>query len=116
MLRALRSSEDQGWLGAFAKDFHRRFLSLLSYQFREFPSILALSIDESANAGARLDAPSRAAPLTKPDLDTSLTPFDHRRLESYANNLLDYVGWPSRPLPLQWPKAVRAAWNSRLLT
>jgi N-acetyltransferase 10 len=89
MLRPLEKAEDTSWLGAFARDFHRRFLSLLSYQFRDFASIVGLSIDESANAGAALDG-LPATPLTKAELDGLLTPFDLKRLESYANNMLDY--------------------------
>ncbi|KYK54626.1 hypothetical protein DCS_06586 [Drechmeria coniospora] len=89
MLRPLENSEDRSWLGAFSRDFHKRFLSLLSYRFRDFPAITALSIDESANAGAKLDA-LEVAPLGKADLDRSLSPFDLKRLESYANNMLDY--------------------------
>lgn len=34
-------------------DFRRRFLSLLSYKFREFGSVTALSILEAANAGVK---------------------------------------------------------------
>jgi N-acetyltransferase 10 len=90
MIRALQDGNDPSWLGAFAKDFHRRFLSLLSYNFREFPSTLALSIAESANAGAKLDASTAPVAIKKTDLDGLLTPFDHKRLESYANGLLDY--------------------------
>lgn len=90
MIRPLQDGNDPSWLGAFAGDFHRRFLSLLSYKFREFPSILALTIEESANSGARLDQSNEPAELTKTDLDALLTPFDHKRLESYANGLLDY--------------------------
>ncbi|KAF6818144.1 nucleolar ATPase [Colletotrichum sojae] len=89
MIRPLENTADQSWLGAFARDFQRRFQSLLSYQFREFPSIVALSIDESANAGAKLDGIEPTA-LTKVELDRFLTPFDLKRLESYANNMLDY--------------------------
>jgi N-acetyltransferase 10 len=89
MIRPLEISEDRSWLGAFARDFHKRFLSLLSYQFREFSSIVALSIDESANAGTKLES-VETAPLTKAELDGLLTPFDLKRLESYANNMLDY--------------------------
>ncbi|KAF9236966.1 GNAT acetyltransferase 2-domain-containing protein [Melanogaster broomeanus] len=40
-------------LGEFAKDFRRRFLSLLSFKFREFGSVTALSILEAANAGVK---------------------------------------------------------------
>jgi N-acetyltransferase 10 len=89
MLRALENSDDRMWLGAFSRDFHKRFLSLLSYQFREFPAITALSIDESANAGAQLDATDISS-LDKTELDRLMSPFDLKRLESYANNMLDY--------------------------
>ncbi|KAJ5179172.1 RNA cytidine acetyltransferase [Penicillium capsulatum] len=91
MLRALTSgTNDASWLGAFARDFHRRFLSLLSYQFREFPSVLSLSICESANAGAKLDSSAALRVLKKADLDATFSPFDLKRLDSYANNLLDH--------------------------
>lgn len=91
MLRALTSgSSDPAWLGAFARDFHKRFLSLLSFQFRSFPSVLALSINESANAGGKLDSASLPEPLTKKELDQLFSPFDLKRLDSYANNMLDY--------------------------
>lgn len=89
MLRPLENSDDRTWLGAFSRDFQKRFLSLLSYQFRSFTAISALSIDESANAGAQLDD-VETVPLDKPELDRLLTPFDLKRLESYANNMLDY--------------------------
>ncbi|KAJ1327817.1 N-acetyltransferase 10 [Microdochium nivale] len=88
MLRPL--TDDQSWLGGFSKDFHRRLLQLLGYQFRDFASVTALSLDESANMGARLDPANAAKPLARPDLDALLTPWDQKRLESYANNLLDY--------------------------
>ncbi|KAI9720055.1 MAG: hypothetical protein M1812_003182 [Candelaria pacifica] len=81
---------DTAWLGAFSRDFQKRFLSLLSYQFRTFPSVLALSIDEAAAAGAKLDALSASRPITKSELDALFSPFDLKRLESYANNMLDY--------------------------
>lgn len=91
MLRTLTTgSNDAAWLGAFARDFHRRFLALLSYQFRDFPSVLSLSICESANAGARLDSSASPRALRKADLDATISPFDLKRLDSYANNLLDY--------------------------
>lgn len=91
MLRTLATgSNDVSWLGAFARDFHKRFLALLSYQFREFPSVLSLSICESANAGAKSDTSITPQPLRKTDLDVAFSPFDIKRLDSYANNLLDY--------------------------
>jgi N-acetyltransferase 10 len=94
MLRPL-DVDNQSWLGAYANDFHRRFLSLLSYKFRELPSILALSIEESASSGSLLDPDNEPKPLSKNDMDRllppfDLTPYDHKRLESYSNGLLDY--------------------------
>ncbi|WPH02683.1 RNA cytidine acetyltransferase [Acrodontium crateriforme] len=92
MLRTLASGDkDPEWLGAYAKDFHRRFLSLLSYQFRTFGSVQALQIDESASVGIELlEASERTSPLDKKALDELFTPFDLKRLDSYANNMLDY--------------------------
>ncbi|KAI2606940.1 DUF699-domain-containing protein [Hypoxylon fragiforme] len=88
MLRPLK--EDREWLGAFAADFHRRFLALLSYKFRDFPCVLALSIDQSATAGAQLDPTNQLPELTKSELDRTMTPFDCKRLESYARGVLDH--------------------------
>ena len=91
MLRTLSAStNDPAWLGAFARDFQKRFAALLSYQFRDFPSVLALSIDESASQGAKLDTSSPIHALTKSELDELFSPFDLKRLDSYANNMLDY--------------------------
>ena len=91
MLRSLETtSSDGSWVAAFAKDFHRRFLSLLSYQFRTFPSVLSLSIDQSASAGSKLDIELTPKPLKKFELDALFSPFDLKRLDSYANNMLDY--------------------------
>ena len=90
MIRALEKSGDRSWLGAFTRDFHQRFLRLLGYKFGEFPSVLALSIDESANLGSKLDTSHQPESLTKAELASKLSPFDLKRLESYANNMLDY--------------------------
>ena len=89
MIRPLEKS-DMSWLGAFARDFHQRFLELLSFQFREFPSVMALTIDESANMGSKLDTSYQPKSLSKSELDGLLSPFDLKRLQSYANNMLDY--------------------------
>lgn len=89
MLRPLESS-DKTWLGSYANDFHSRFLSLLAYRFRTFDPVTALSINESASSGARLDPSYEPAPFTKESLDQILTPFDLKRLAAYANNILDY--------------------------
>ncbi|KAJ6606812.1 GNAT acetyltransferase 2-domain-containing protein [Mycena sp. CBHHK59/15] len=93
MVRGLNSTSDgQEWLGEFAKDFRRRFLSLLSYKFREFGCVTALSILEAVNTGLKgVDAdPSKSRQLSSTELSHLLTPFDLKRLEAYANNMLDY--------------------------
>ena len=103
MLRALAlGRNDPGWLGAFTTDFQRRFHALLGFgKFRAFPAVLALSIDEAAAQGA-LKTPLEAAedqdssaaaaatPLTKAELDALLSPFDLKRLDAYAGNMLDH--------------------------
>ena len=90
MLKTLSSSpHDPEWLGAFSRDFQKRFHMLLGYQFRTFTSVVSLSIDESASHGAKLDS-SPIQPLTKKELDQLFSPFDLKRLDSYANNMIDY--------------------------
>jgi N-acetyltransferase 10 len=91
MIRALNQDQnDVSWLGEFARDFHHRFHSLLSYQFRTFPSILSLSIDASTLKGSELDTSSPPKPLTKSELDSTFSPFDLKRLDKYADQMLDY--------------------------
>lgn len=91
MLRTLSTgSNDTSWLSAYVADFHKRFITLLSYQFRDFASVLSLSIGESAKAVAKADPSTKPFPLSKAELDAAFSPFDLKRLDSYANNLLDY--------------------------
>lgn len=72
------------------QDFRRRFLNLLSFKFREFGSVTALSVLEAAKAGVKKldDDPTRT--LGSAELSILLSPFDLKRLDSYANNQLDY--------------------------
>ncbi|TBU61958.1 GNAT acetyltransferase 2-domain-containing protein [Dichomitus squalens] len=92
MVRGLNSStEDElQWLSEFAKDFRRRFLNLLSYKFREFGSVTALSVLEAVNAGVKKLDEDPARELGSTELSFLLSPFDLKRLDSYANNQLDY--------------------------
>jgi N-acetyltransferase 10 len=96
MLRPLlnHDSNNSSWLSAYASDFHKRFLTLLSYQFRVFPSIQSLSISESATnlaSDSKTSRTTHTSPLlTATDLEASFSPFDLARLDSYANNMLDY--------------------------
>ncbi|KAF9425866.1 hypothetical protein BGZ94_007153 [Podila epigama] len=126
MLRTLQSSRvqtqcDPMWLSAFSKDFHHRFQNLLSFQFRSFPSVLALSILESTQAGQQdkkngleeeaeeddkkkkkekeIEAITttmavvkrlREGHVSRELVDTLFSAYDLKRLESYANQMLDY--------------------------
>ncbi|ODQ82327.1 hypothetical protein BABINDRAFT_158946 [Babjeviella inositovora NRRL Y-12698] len=83
MLHTLKGRESK-WLDAFAQDFHKRFLSLLAYEFRKFTSVQALNMLESTRAVALAGEIARSA------LDAAFSPFDLKRLESYSNNLIDY--------------------------
>lgn len=84
MLKVLQN-RDNKWLLEFTKDFRRRFLNLLSYEFRKFSCVQSLSIMESTKLGD-----DNESPLNKEQLDEFFTPFDLKRLDSYSNNLLDY--------------------------
>ncbi|KAL0961275.1 hypothetical protein HGRIS_006236 [Hohenbuehelia grisea] len=92
MVRGLNSSVDSEleWLSEFAKDFRRRVLTLLSFSFRSFGSITALSVLEAANNALKKVDEDKSRELTSTELAFLMTPFDLKRLESYANNMLDY--------------------------
>ena len=92
-----------GWLNEFVSDFRRRFVQLLSYQFASFDSSLALYVLKEGDSAAAPEAASepsnavldrwssfRPMPVTFLELCVMLTEFDLRRLESYADNLVDY--------------------------
>ncbi|KAI5887198.1 DUF699-domain-containing protein [Schizophyllum commune H4-8] len=94
MIKSLNTGESGSeWVVEFAKDFRRRFLSLLSFpRFRDWTSVTALSVLEAVESGVKkagqTSAPTDA--LTAGDLAHHLTPYDIKRLESYANNMLDF--------------------------
>uniref|UniRef100_A0A3P9PQ78 RNA cytidine acetyltransferase n=1 Tax=Poecilia reticulata TaxID=8081 RepID=A0A3P9PQ78_POERE len=78
MLKELNTdeaSQQSLWLAAFWKDFRRRFLSLLSYQFSSFHPSLALSILQNKNSA---------------ELAAHFTPYDLKRLELYSRSMVDY--------------------------
>ncbi|KAF8573560.1 DUF699-domain-containing protein [Ramaria rubella] len=82
--------ENVQWLGEFAKDFRQRFLTLLSFKFREFGCVTALSIIEATNARVKHFDSEGTLNITPQELSFLLSLFDLKRLESYANNMLDY--------------------------
>lgn len=86
MLNVLNEEEKESnnWLGAYWADFRRRFITLLSYQFKIFTPSLALSM--LANKAKKMDCKR----LTRAELDVYFTSYDVKRLEMYSNNLADY--------------------------
>lgn len=108
MLRALRCDDlpeapANGWLDEFVADARRRFVSLLSYEFSVFPGALSLSLLTSEDKGEK-DAGegedesaqpqqlqrSATGQISAQELGMVLTPYDVKRLKSYAKNLVDY--------------------------
>ncbi|AGO10706.1 AaceriAGR346Cp [[Ashbya] aceris (nom. inval.)] len=90
MLNVLEGRESK-WLVEFARDFHKRFMSLLSYEFSKFTAVQALNVFESTSKAEKFGAqPAKVQELNRETLDAIFSPYDLKRLDSYANNLLDY--------------------------
>ncbi|KAJ1729108.1 N-acetyltransferase 10 [Coemansia sp. Benny D160-2] len=99
--RSMAVQTDQHWLDSFVRDFHRRFCTLLSYSFSDFTSVLAMSILDSAKAsqkqllqqaerGASAAGASSSSGYSRTDLERDFSSYDLKRLDSYANNMVDY--------------------------
>ncbi|XP_014253743.2 RNA cytidine acetyltransferase [Cimex lectularius] len=85
MLKILQTSENNSpWLFQYWTDFKRRFVSLLSYQFRTFTTTLGLGVLMNENCSLPKET------ISKNVLDIYLTKYDLKRLELYCNNLADY--------------------------
>ena len=81
MLKPLGDNSD--WCKQFNLDFQRRFVSLLSYEFRVFASPLALNI-------LYLKDQKCLENISEDRLRFLMLPYDLKRLELYAKNLTDY--------------------------
>nr|XP_057943861.1 RNA cytidine acetyltransferase isoform X2 [Doryrhamphus excisus] len=85
MVKELTSEgEERQWLTAYWKDFRRRFLSLLSYQFSSFHPSLALSILQNRNVK------ETASGASSSQLAVHFSPYDLKRLELYSRSMVDY--------------------------
>lgn len=89
MIRSLKDSsetDEEDWLTEFSQDFGKRFIQLLSYNFREFSSVQALMILQS------IPKPDNASTgvVTKKWLDAHFSPFDLKRLDSYSAGRVDH--------------------------
>ncbi|WAR02866.1 NAT10-like protein [Mya arenaria] len=86
MLKALNTGDtDSTWLPAFWKDFRRRFVSLLSYQFRAFTPAMALNVLQQKQFKEE-----NKKSLTRSELEMYITRYDLKRLELYSQNMVDY--------------------------
>ncbi|XP_029992858.1 RNA cytidine acetyltransferase [Sphaeramia orbicularis] len=83
-LNADEASEQGQWLSAFWKDFRRRFLSLLSYQFSNFTPSLALNILQNKKSKEEMST------LSSSELAMYFSPYDLKRLELYSRSMVDY--------------------------
>ncbi|XP_077867158.1 RNA cytidine acetyltransferase-like [Saccoglossus kowalevskii] len=75
---------ESNWLVAFWKDFRKRFLSLLSYQFHKFTPSLGLSVLHNKYYKSDTNG------LTKEELDAEFSKYDLQRLELYSKNMVDH--------------------------
>ncbi|XP_020638486.3 RNA cytidine acetyltransferase [Pogona vitticeps] len=85
MLNEEEENDQENWLSAFWKDFRRRFLSLLSYQFSTFSPSLALNILQNRNIKQQPQPP-----MSRTELEAVFIPYDLKRLEMYSRNMVDY--------------------------
>ncbi|VDI03871.1 Hypothetical predicted protein [Mytilus galloprovincialis] len=87
MLHTEDNPEDRSepWLAAFWKDFRRRFVSLLSYQFRTFKPSMALNILQEKTFKS-----TGKKKMSLAELEAHFTKYDVKRLELYAQNMVDY--------------------------
>ena len=98
MLRCLRNAQvGDEWLVPFVKDFRKRLCELLGFQFRVFSPILVLSIlDGLVRLIAKSDPSSEDPEEPTEKLESTAeikrhySPYDLKRLDSYASNMLDY--------------------------
>jgi N-acetyltransferase 10 len=72
-----------GWLNAFYADFRKRFVNLLGFQFRAFSPALCLDILEGSSQ-------KWGEAAEKGQSRNQVSAYDLKRMESYANNMVDY--------------------------
>uniref|UniRef100_A0A5S6QZA9 N-acetyltransferase domain-containing protein n=1 Tax=Trichuris muris TaxID=70415 RepID=A0A5S6QZA9_TRIMR len=79
-------ASSQEWLTAYWKDFQRRFISLLGYQFATFPISLALGI----LAKQDLIPLDNGEGISRGELRIFFSDYDLKRLDMYSQNLVDH--------------------------
>merc|ERR1712166_965769 len=91
MLRTMQADSQVNvqWLPTLYADFKRRWMVLLGFEFRNFPVALAMEmLNNKINSSDVEEAPTEA--LTHAEMDFMFSPYDLKRIEKYASNLVDY--------------------------
>jgi len=95
------------WLNPFLADFKKRLITLLGYEFRNFPLRLSLSLidpqinsttndakdddlEEINEAESNGVSDKKMKGLNKSVLDVFISQYDYKRLEMYTKNLVKY--------------------------
>ncbi|XP_049848272.1 RNA cytidine acetyltransferase-like [Schistocerca gregaria] len=79
------SAASSDWQCQFYQDFRKRLLTLLSYEFRDLPCDLALLL-----LNVRPSSCAPPSPITRAEIQQVFSIHDIKRLEGYANHLLDF--------------------------
>ena len=74
------------WLSLYTKDFKRRMVQLLGFDFRKLNAGLAYQF---VAREVKAEGMERVA-ISRAQIERYITIFDLKRLESYANNLVDF--------------------------
>eukprot|EP00743_Colponemidia_sp_Colp-15_P004675 GILK01005037.1.p1 GENE.GILK01005037.1~~GILK01005037.1.p1 ORF type:complete len:1046 (-),score=256.41 GILK01005037.1:107-3244(-) len=86
----LNRNDHGAWLQSFTEDFKKRFISLLSFEFRSFKAALALAVLDPKVVTNADNSDSVTQVFSKHELELFFSTYDMKRLESYAKNMVDY--------------------------
>lgn len=91
MIKMLKNQEELGndWINGFFEDFKRRFLALLSFDFKELPVSLCLGILDPRLTTTD-DEENHPNIIGKEEISNQINLYDLKRMESYGKNLVDY--------------------------
>ncbi|VDM75311.1 unnamed protein product [Strongylus vulgaris] len=78
------------WLAAYFREFRKRLLSLLSFEFKKLPINLGLSLLQTRNKEVLAALQSDRKVITREQLSMFLTNVDLKRLSEFARNLVDH--------------------------
>ncbi|GMH35584.1 hypothetical protein BSKO_03452 [Bryopsis sp. KO-2023] len=94
MMKPLRSQDmsNSEWLGPFVEDFKKRFISLLNGAFRDMDLALALSIVDAKLSYPEVESQKgiKEGVTVSSVNGQPLSAYDLKRLQSYANNVVDH--------------------------